>query len=55
MFGLARGTWRVRVEAVSTMTSDADTFHVADRLEAYEGDQRVFVETWNRTFPRDHV
>jgi hypothetical protein len=54
-FGLSRGDWRVRVETVSTMTSDAETFHVDDRLEAYEGDRRVFVKTWDRTFPRDHV
>jgi putative CocE/NonD family hydrolase len=55
MFGLTRGDWRVRVETVSTMTSDAEAFHVDDRLEAYEGDRRVFVKTWSRAFRRDLV
>jgi hypothetical protein len=54
-FGLSRGDWRVRVETVSTMTSDAETFHVDDRLEAFEGGNRVFVKSWSRSFPRDHV
>ena len=52
---LGRGGWQVRLEISSAMTSDADAFHVDDRLEAFEGDRRVFERTWNRTFPRDHI
>ncbi len=52
-YELARGAWRVRVETTSTMTSDAHSFHVDDRLEAFEGSHRVFVRTWSRSFPRD--
>jgi len=54
-YELARGPWRVRVETTSTMTSDAQAFHIDDRLDAYEGPRRVFVRTWSRSFPRDHL
>jgi len=54
-FGLARGAWRIRVDATSTMTSTATEFQVDDMLEAFEGDRRVFVKTWSRGFPRDLV
>jgi putative CocE/NonD family hydrolase len=54
-FGLARGAWRIRVDATSTMTSTATEFQVDDTLEAFEGERRVFVKTWSRSFPRDLV
>ena len=52
---LGRGEWQVRVETFSTMTSDADAFHIDDTLEAHEGPDRVFVRTWSRSIPRDHL
>ena len=52
---LGRGSWQVRVETTSSMTSDATDFHIEDRLEAYEGPRRVFVRSWSRSFPRDHL
>jgi uncharacterized protein len=52
---MARGGWRTRAEVASTMTSDADAFHVTTALDAYEGDTRVFARTWAFRFPRDHV
>ena len=55
VIGLARGSWDVRVETTSTMTSDLDSFHLDDTLEAYEGPHRVFVKTWSRSIPRDHL
>jgi uncharacterized protein len=52
---LGQGDWGVRVRTVSTMTADADSFHVASTMDAFEGDNRVFARTWHRTIPRDHV
>jgi hypothetical protein len=37
------------------MTCDRDNFRVRATLDAYEGDTRVFAETWDRTLPRDLV
>jgi hypothetical protein len=53
--GMARGDWRTRAEVTSTMTGDADSFHVTTVLEAYEGETRVFARTWAFRFPRDLV
>ena len=52
---VGRGDWQTRVETVSTMTADADAFHVTNALDAYEGDQRVFAKTWSATIARDGV
>jgi putative CocE/NonD family hydrolase len=53
--GMARGDWRTRAEVTSTMTGDAESFHVTTVLEAYEGGTRVFARTWAFRFPRDLV
>jgi hypothetical protein len=50
---IGRGDWRTRVETSSTMSSDADSFHITDAVDAYEGPVRVFARTWNVTIPRD--
>ena len=52
---LARGDWRIRVETVSTMTGDAEAFHLTNAVEAYEGEARVFTRSWTRRIPRDHL
>jgi len=52
---LARGDWAVRIETDSTLTADADTFHVMANVNAYEGDRRVFTRAWARQIPRDLV
>ena len=52
---LARGSWRIRVETVSTMTGDAEAFHLTNAVEAYEGEARVFTKSWTRRIPRDHL
>lgn len=52
-YGLERGEWRIRVLAEATMTSTADSFLVAERLEAFEGDVRVFSAENDYRFPRD--
>jgi hypothetical protein len=52
MLELQRDEWRVRVATDSEMTADATHFHVSSRLDAYEGDERVFSRTWAKAIPR---
>jgi uncharacterized protein len=52
---LARGDWRVRVEATSVLSGDADAFRVTNAVEGFEGSVRVFAKSWSRTIPRDLV
>jgi hypothetical protein len=52
---MARGDWRTRAEVESTMTADAEAFHVTTELDAYEADARVFARAWAFRFPRDLV
>ena len=55
MLELQRGDWRVRLETDSLMTADATHFHLSNRLDAYEGDVRVFTKSWITAVARDHV
>jgi predicted acyl esterase len=50
---IGRGDWRTRVETSSTMSSDAESFHITNAVDAYEGSVRVFARTWDVTIPRD--
>ena len=52
---LRRDGWRARTESRSTLTADAETFHIDAELEAFEGDERVFHKTWQRAVPRDFL
>jgi uncharacterized protein len=52
---IARGDWRTRVEAVSTMSADRDAFIVTNELDAFEGERRIFGRTWHASVPRDLV
>ncbi len=45
----------IRVETVSTMSADRETFYVTNVLEAYEGTVRVFAKTWDFAVARDGV
>ena len=51
----ARGAWRVSAESRITLTSDKDNFRVTARLDAFEGDARVFCRDWDERIPRDLV
>jgi hypothetical protein len=53
--GMARGDWSTRAEVASTMSADAEAFHVTSSLDAYEGATRVFARAWSWRFPRDNV
>jgi hypothetical protein len=50
---LGRGEWQTRVETHSHMTSTATEFLVTQRLDAFEGDERVYTRKWEMRFPRD--
>lgn len=52
---LARGDWSVRTEARSSMRSDAGSFHLSARLEAWEGSDRVFERDFASTVARRYV
>lgn len=48
-----RGDWAVRTETYGEMWSDATTFYLKARLEAYEGDTLVFEKDESFEVPRD--
>jgi putative CocE/NonD family hydrolase len=50
---IGRGEWQTRVETRSTLSADAERFHVTNLLDAYEGPMRVFARTWTFSVPRD--
>ncbi|MGB8811573.1 MAG: CocE/NonD family hydrolase C-terminal non-catalytic domain-containing protein, partial [Paracoccaceae bacterium] len=52
---LARGNWSVRTKAVAQMHSDADGLFMTAKLEAWEGDQQVFVRDFSERVARDHL
>ena len=54
-FRIGRGDWQTRTEGRTVMWSDRDNFYLEARLEAFEGETRVFEKTWNETIPRDLV
>jgi putative CocE/NonD family hydrolase len=52
---LSRDDWSLRTEAFASMRSDATTFHLSGRIEAYEGDTLVFERNFSEAIPRDHI
>lgn len=48
-----RKDWDVRVRTSTTLTCDAEAFHVNATLDAYEHGQRIASRTWNESVPRD--
>ena len=50
-----RDDWWIRIEMDSLMTSDATHFHLSNRIDAYEGNVRVFTKSWVTAVPRDYV
>jgi putative CocE/NonD family hydrolase len=50
-----RDGWSLRTETFSAMRSDATTFHLTGRIEAYEDDQLVFERDFLEAIPRDHI
>jgi len=50
---VGRGAWRTRTETRTTMTATSDTFRIHARLDAYEGEERVWSQNWHRSVKRD--
>ncbi|MEX0923702.1 MAG: CocE/NonD family hydrolase [Rhodovibrionaceae bacterium] len=50
--GLARDDWRVSTVTETTLTSDAQSFHIEARLRAWEGEDLAYEESWSETLPR---
>ena len=47
-----RGDWWVRIRSESVMTSDADNFHLAREVTAWEGEAVVVARKWAEHIPR---
>jgi putative CocE/NonD family hydrolase len=52
---IGRGDWQTRIETLSTLTSDAESFLVTSVVEGYEDGVRVFSKTATKTIRRDLV
>ena len=52
---LRRDDWRIRIEARTAMSATATEFIVELDLAAFEADQPVFAQRWDRRIPRDLV
>lgn len=50
---IERGNMRLRTETTCAMWSDADTFHLTARLEAYENDSLIYARDVTDSIPRD--
>jgi uncharacterized protein len=53
--GMGRGDWQTLAAVESSMTSDAEAFHVESELTVNENEAEVFKRSWRFTIPRDHV
>ena len=52
---MERDDIRLRTETTCSMTSDATTFHLTARLEAYENDKLVYARNVTETIPRRNL
>ncbi len=52
-FGLRRDDWTVRTETSTVMTCDAQNFHLAAQLQAFEGSELIFERQWSEIIARD--
>ena len=50
-----RGDWEVRTVTRTLLTSNAGEFRIRADLDAFEGDSRVFSQSWDERIPRDHI
>jgi predicted acyl esterase len=51
----ARGDWSTRTETFASMTSDAVSFRLKGRIEAYENGRLVFERDFDEEIARDHL
>ena len=55
VMGFALGDWKVETVTRTVLTCTATDFRLHAQLDAYEGDERVYADSWRLTIPRDHV
>jgi hypothetical protein len=55
LVAIGRSDWRTRVETESEMWCDADHFHTWNRIEAFEGEEKVHEDERTFSVPRDLV
>jgi hypothetical protein len=53
--GFARDGWQVRTTTRTVLTSTATEFRLYAQLDAYEGSERVYANSWRHTIPRHQV
>jgi putative CocE/NonD family hydrolase len=51
----SRGDWSVSSESEVVMTAGKDAFRLRAKLDAFEGETRVFSRNWDESIPRDLV
>ena len=52
---MGRDGWRVRTQARTRISCTADDFVLQARLQAWDGEDKVFERSWERKIPRDNV
>jgi hypothetical protein len=52
---IRRGDWEVRTETATTLSATAEEFVIHARLDAFEGEKRMFARNWDRRHRRDEV
>ncbi|MFI0471974.1 CocE/NonD family hydrolase [Halomonas sp. HMF6819] len=50
-----RGDWMVRTLTHTRLTASSDAFRIQATLDAWEGDTRVYSQSWDESIPRDLV
>jgi predicted acyl esterase len=50
-----RGNWSVRTVTRTILTSTTSHFRIHAQLDAFEGERRIYAETWNEEIARDLV
>jgi uncharacterized protein len=52
---IGRADWQTRIEAATKLTSNRNSFLLTARMEAFEGETKVFTRRWRRRIPRDGI
>ncbi|GJL61037.1 MAG: peptidase S15 [Nitrospirales bacterium] len=53
--GFKRKDWAVKTITRTVLTSSPTHFHLLADLDAYEGEKRVYCQSWDTTIPRDFI
>jgi putative CocE/NonD family hydrolase len=52
---LRLGDWQARTETLTVQTATEDAFLITSRLDAWDGERRIFSHAWTHTIKRDLV